>query len=184
MLVVAILALVIVVGLTLLQRRASADPAPRRAAPAPPPPSEPPPAGLPRGPSRVKNDLQLDDPILGVLTFNDNALWEGDSFEFDGIPVLLELSGDAHGPYASVRALVQAAIAQPDLHARGRDIVRAELVTRGVDTDDVEAYEIAVDSSETGAVIGFVWYNVETFDGEIGVSSTDGWRTLTLEVVE
>ena len=172
LLVIAVVLLVLVVGLAVLQRRASA-PASRGASPSSPPSA--PPAG----------DLQIDDPILGVLTFNnDNALWEGDSFEFDGIPVLLELSGDVHGPSAAARALVQAAIAQPGLHARGRDIVRAELVTRGVDTDDVEAYQIAVDNSETGAVTGYVWYNVETFDGEIGVSSADGWRTLTLEVIE
>jgi hypothetical protein len=177
LLAVGVVLLVIVVGLSLLQRRAAAPP-PRR-----PTPGELPPSGTPT-PDRVRGELRVDDPDLGVLGYDNDRLWQGDSLDFDGTPILVQLPGDRSGPSATARPVVIAATAQArELWARGRDVVTAELRRRGNPDDDVEPYELAVDTTD-GKVIGYLWYSVDTFAGEIGVSSRDGWRTLALEVIE
>ena len=116
MLVVAILALVIVVGLTLLQRRAQAQPgAPRREAMPP---------GPPPGPARAA-DLRTD-PLLGPMTFTDGMWMAEDDLDLGGIAVLVEISGTIDGPTEEDRAVVRAALAQPDLEGRARALVQAE----------------------------------------------------------
>ena len=119
-----------------------------------------------------------------MLAFNDDRLWEGDSLDFDGVPIITELQGDANGVHPAARAIaVRGRHDARALGARGRAVVAAELTRRGVAADDVEPFELAVDIEE-GRPVAFLWYEADAFDGTIGVSSRDGWTTLTLEVVE
>ncbi|BCS35696.1 hypothetical protein TBR22_A49300 [Luteitalea sp. TBR-22] len=180
LLILGVLLLVIVGVLSLLQRRTQVDHTTRGGTP----PVGPPQAPEPAGPRRVRNETQLEDPRLGVLVFNDDRLWQTDSLDFDGIPIVAELQGDAQGLHPAARRIAVAACDDAKrLWARGRELVAAELQRRGQPTDDIEPYELAVDV-EDGEPVGFLWYVAGDFRGEIGVSSRDQWQTLSLEVIE
>jgi hypothetical protein len=179
LLAVAIVLLVIVVGLTLLQRRTQAQPPTRRldTSPAAPPPT-PPPARPVRAP-----DLYTD-PLLGPMS-HDGDLWMAeDDLVLGDIAVLVEISGTIDGPTEEDREFVRAALARADLEPRARAMVQAELARRGISADGITIYELAVGPDDDGVRSGYIWYNVPDLMAEIGVKSTDHWRTLTLEVVE
>lgn len=181
LLIVGLALLVLVVALSLWQRRGQVDHTARTAAhPLPAPPSTAPVDKA--GPCRVKGRLQVDDPDLGVLTFDDALFWESPSLDFDGGSIIAELRGDANGPHPL--ALVLAVAAQRDARAlgvRGRDVVVAELTRRGLATDDVQPSGLAVDV-EDGQPVAYLWYEAGGCADPIGASSRDGWQTLTLEV--
>jgi hypothetical protein len=179
LLAVAIVLLVIVVGLTLLQRRAQVNPqAVRRETPSSAQPPPEPPATAPG----TETDIRTD-PVLGVIGFNDGTwMTETDLVLGDSL-VLVEVHGTIDGPTDTDRQIVEAALAQPDLDARARALVIAELERRREDANDVVMYSLVVRPDDTGVRHGFLWYDAPEFIGEIGVKSSDRWRTLTLEVV-
>jgi hypothetical protein len=180
LLILGLVLLAVVVALSLMQRRAQVDHTRRGHTPPPRDPASPEPAARSEG----SHATQLDDPRLGPLVFNGERLWQADSVDFDGIPILAELQGDAQGPHPFARRYAAAACDDAKgLWARGRDLVAAELQRRGQLTDDIEPYELAVDI-EDGRPVGFLWYIAGDFEGEIGVSTRDEWRTLALEVIE
>lgn len=181
MLAVALVLLVIVVGLTLMQRRAPTDASGTR--PLPPPPT-PPRRSPPPSPAVPVPSARIDDAELGSLEFDGFDAWETDAFAFDGRPVLLEVTGDRSGPSSAARAMAIAARSVPDLIARATALVTAELRRRGEPDPDVEIQQIVVETSPSAGLAGYVWFASATLDGEIGVYSTDDWRTLTLEVIE
>ena len=171
----ALVLLVIVVGLILLQRRGA--PAAESGAPDPAASSTD-----PGGPYRASGELRLDDPALGVLTFNPPGLWHGTTFVLDGDEVIVDVGGNENGPAPALRAMLAAAGSEPGLLARATPIIAAELARRGIHDAEIVPYEIAAESRD-GVPTGYLWFEVEGVGGEIGVSSRDDWRTLTLETV-
>ena len=176
LLALGVVLLVLVVGLSVRQRLATRPP--ERTAPVETPP---PGAATPR---RVRGELLLDDPRLGVLEFNNDALWRGTSLDFGGVDICVHVPGSPTGPAASAHALALRAVELAiDLTERGRAMVAEELRRRGRAAEELRPYELAVEAAD-GKVVGYLWYEVEMFDGEIGVSSADGWQTLAVQIVE
>lgn len=181
LLIVAIVLLILVVGLTLMQRRAVVQPqAPRRPAAgktvSPPSPSEPPEVS-----SRI---VVRSDPLLGEISLYKGVWTAENDLDLHGTRVLVEIDGTIDGPNDADREFVTAALARPDLDQRARAMVLPELQRRNVETSGVVVYELAVRPDDTGIRTGFLWYEVPSFDGLIGVRSVDHWRTITLQVDE
>jgi hypothetical protein len=181
LLVVAVALLVLVVGLTLLQRRAHAQSSPpRRDTPPTAPPARATAADAPR-----PRKLELStDPLLGDISYDGDTWLVENDLDLHGSVVLVEISGTADGPTSRDHEIVKAALARPDLDTRARTLVLHELERRGVDSTGINLYELAVGPDDDGVLHGYVWYEVPELVGEIGVKSSDHWRTITLEVVE
>ena len=181
LLAVAIVLLVLVVGLTLLQRRSQAQPRP----PQDPMPPLPPPApeapefetSAPTMPSGIRSD-----PVVGAISFYDGTWMTEADVNFHGSLILVEIAGSPDGPTHDDHEIVKAALATRDLDARGRALVVAELERRGEDVDGLIPCSLSVRPDETGLLHGFLWYDAPEFLGEIGVKSPDHWRSLTLVV--
>lgn len=178
LLVIAIVLLVIVVGLTWLQRRAQVEPrgaVGKERSPSPPPER----TGAAQG---TETDIRTD-PVLGVIGFNDGIWMTETDLDLGGSLVLVEIHGTIDGPTDADHQIVKAALARPDLEARARTLVLHELARLGTDATDLAIYELAVGPDDDGALHGYLWFEVTEFLGEIGVKSSDLWQTLTLEVV-
>lgn len=189
LLAVAIVLLVVVIALTLWQRKAQArvteSPASPRPTPAPITPVAPGGRRLAAETGAARVGDTVHDPELGTLVYDDIDGWSReDDLDFAGAAVSLTVSvadrpGEAH------RAWLRATLADAaSLDARARQVVVPELQRRGAAYDDLVAYQMAFGEDDEGARRGYLWYCVGDFDGEIGVSSRDHWRTLTLEVIE
>lgn len=177
LLAVAVVLLVIVVGLTLLQRRVHAQPGPLPSGAKAPDP-------VPARPNPTRSLEVRTDPVLGVMSFDGDMWMAEDDLTLGDTAVLVEISGTIDGPTDADRAYVRAALAQSDLDLRAQALVLPELARRGIDASGMSIYELAVGPDDEGVLSGYIWYNVPDFMAEIGVKSTDHWRTLTLEVVE
>lgn len=181
-LVVAVTALLVVLALTLLQRRALVDHT--RRAPAPITPA-PPGAVAQRAPRDVPRTRRRDDAEFGPMTW-DGEMWSCERHvELAGVDVAIELAGGADGPDAAHRGVMRALIASAaEIDGRARPMVVAELQRRGCPPEDPLPYEAAVGQNDDGRLAGWLWYCFGEFDGEIGVRSEDQWQTLTLEIIE
>lgn len=179
LLVIAVVLLVVVVGLTLMQRRAQVQPraALRKEPPSPSPRPESPDTSLVTG-----TDIRTD-PVLGVIGFNDGIWMTETDLDLGGTLVFVEIHGTIDGPTNADHQIVKAALARPDLEARARTLVLHELERRGEDATGLAIYELAVRPDDDGVLNGWLWFEVPEFLGEIGVKSSDLWQTLTLEVV-
>lgn len=126
----------------------------------------------------------IHDPELGMLVYDEVDGWtREDDLDFAGAAVSLTVTTPGR-PGAAHRELLRGALADAAaLDARARAIVIPELRRRGAAYGDLVAYQLAFADVE-GAARGYLWYCVGDFSGEIGVSSRDDWRTLTLEVIE
>ena len=179
LLAVAIVLLVLVVGLTLLQRRGQVQPhAVHRKSSPPPAPPEPPDTS-PSEMTAIKAD-----PLLGTIGFHSGGWMTDTDLNLHGTLVLVEIAGSIDGPTNADHEIVRAALATPDLETRARALVIAELERRRVGVNDVSAYSLAVRPDEDGVLHGFLWFAAEEFLGDIGVKSADMWRKITLEVEE
>lgn len=180
LLVVAIVLLVLVVGLTLLQRRGQVQPHAVRRQPSPPATPEPPDTS----PSEMT--AITTDPLLGVIGFHDGGWMTETDLNLHGTLVLVEIAGSIDGPTNADHEVVRAALATPDLETRARALVIAELERRRVrvGATDASAYSLAVRPDRDGVLHGFLWFAAEQFLGDVGVKSADHWRTITLEVEE
>ena len=126
------------------------------------------------------------DPLLGDVYFDDEGgVWSADhEREFGDTTVNVEVHGKQPGLTDAQRDILRAALDQHrDLDARARALIRQELDRQGIGETTMEAYELSVRRREDGREAGFVWYDVEKSDREMGVSSTDGWETLRLEIL-
>ena len=178
---IAVVLLVIVVGLTLWQRRAHAEPTPARRDT---PPSAPPPRGSASdgtGPRRLELGT---DPLLGDITYDGDTWLAENDIDLHGTVVSVVISGTAAGPTARDRAIVEAALARPDLDSRARTLIVLELERLGVDPTGLAMSELAVGPDDDDVLQGYLWYEVPDFSGVIGVKSADHWQTLTVDVVE
>ncbi len=180
LLALALVALAIVVGLTLLQRRAHAQP--RGVGPSPGLPASPP----SQGPTSSEVHPGLVDPVLGSMTYDGHHSWSIDEDPaFAGTTVIVEIAGGPDGPDADAREYVTKALAQQaDLDARARVVVIEEARRRGFSATQVEAYELMVGPDDDDALSGYLWFDVDDFEVELGVSSADAWRTLRLETLD
>lgn len=187
LLAVAIVLLVLVVGLTLLQRRGQTDThRPRRGPmpPAPPPaPDVPeladPPASEPPSATDVRSD-----PVVGTIGYFDGIWMTENDLNLHGAQVMVEITGTVAGPTNEDHEIVKAALARPDLDERARPLVAAELERRGEELIGLVPYSMAVRPDEHGVRHGYLWYDTASFLGEIGVKSADHWRTITIAVEE
>lgn len=178
---VAVLLLALVVGLSLWQRSGQVDR--RRAGPLPSGPAPVPRADADAAPS--PRARRRDDADFGSMTW-DGEMWccERD-IRVAGEEVALELAGPADGPVPSHREVARALVASSaEIDARARPMVVAELQRRGCAPEDPVPYEASVGLTDDGRVAGWLWYCFGGFEGEIGVRTEDGWRTLHLEVIE
>ncbi len=78
------------------------------------------------------------------------------------------------GPDAAAPEYVTTALAQQaDLDARARVVVVEEARRRGFAATQVEAYELMVGPDDDDALSGYLWFDVDDFEVELGVSSAD-----------
>jgi hypothetical protein len=122
------------------------------------------------------------DDLLGVIVFDDGIWAADDDAAFAGTTVIVEVHGELAGLTEAQSETVRLALTDSrDLDARARAVIQQELDRQGITDATMEAYELTVRPGRDGREAGFLWYDVKQADREMGVSSTDGWKTLTLE---
>jgi hypothetical protein len=179
----AIVLLIVVAGLALWQRRSreqTSGPGARLASAgvAAAAPEDTPSAPAP-----------ISDPVLGTITYAGHGFWTRDDLEFAGATMQLEIFASEAGPPPEVGEYLQAALApETALDARARAAIHADARERGLtEPDDGPALhpnQVAIGIDGDRVFRGYVWYTSEDPDGEFGVSSTDMWRTLTVEFID
>jgi hypothetical protein len=180
----AIVLLVLVVGLTLLQRRGETQSYQARREPLSPPtvpdPSDP---TLPPDPPPTDTETKAD-PLLGTIGYYDDRWMTEDDLNLHGSLVMAEIVGTIDGPTNADHEIVRAALARPDLEGRGRALVISELERRGEDTSGLMLLSLSVRPDDSGVLHGFLWYDPGEFLGEIGVKSSNHWQTIHVVVEE
>ena len=186
LLIAGIVLLAVVAGLTLWQRRQQVDQSAsgRHAAVAAPPAAQ----VSTVADETVETESSFEfatDPLLGAIAW-DEGIWSPDDDPvFAGTTVLVEVHGPRSGLTESQRSVVRAALEHnQDLDTRARATIRQELDRRGVGDSAMEPYSLEVKPGPEGGETAYLWYDVAEADREMGVSSTDRWRTLALEFLD
>lgn len=182
LLVVGVVLLVLVAGLSLLQRSRERDfsrtAVPRPAPSAAPPPSDP--SDDPDWPFR-------SDPYWGELTWDHDRAWEADGAPPLGSEhVTVKLYAGREGPGAEHREWYEAARTRGDALVRqAAEMLVKALDARGVDCDTPELSEvhIGVPVPVTGRFEGRLLFDPdhEAIDF-IDVRSLDTWHTLEVDL--
>lgn len=185
LLIVGLVLLLVVAGLALWQRMQQVDPAVGgRAVARPgagPELSSPPAAPLDGDPPLIS----LADPVIGAITFDDGLWTTDEDVAFGETTVIVEVTGSADGITDAQRDIVGAALTGAhDLDRRARALINQELARQGIGESEMDTYELALRPDPDGRETAYLWYDVEESDREMGVSSTDRWRTLKLEILE
>jgi hypothetical protein len=129
--------------------------------------------------------LFAKDDLLGAMEYYEGAWTAEDEVAFGDTTVNVEVHGSTAGLTGAQRDLLRRAIeSSHDLDRRAREVIQRELARRGIHDTTMEPYELAVRPRQDGREAGFVWYEVEHADREMGVSSSDGWRTLEVETLD
>lgn len=189
LLVVGIVLLVLVVALSLRQRSQQVDRtaggptnSPHGASGGRPAVVPPGPAAASAGDAASKYVFSKDE-LLGEISFIDGLWTADDDVPFADTTVFVEVQGHRAGLTDAQRELLRLALKYPrDLDGRAREVIQRELDRQGIADTKMELYELAVHPRDDGPEAGFLWYEVEA-GREMGVSSTDGWKTLRLEAV-
>ena len=181
LLAVAILLLVLVVGLTLAQRRQTSDLSARQrgadAAPSAPPPS------ADGDPEHDPDWPFKEDPVLGSLMFDREDLWSGE-LAIGELDVELFLRAGREGPGDRHRQWVQAAQQRGDgLLNEARGKLAAALAQRGIALEDLSPEELHLGPDADGAFEGRLVFDPDHDDLDAAyVRSTDTWRTVEARV--
>lgn len=181
LLAVAIVLLVLVGGLALLQRRQTRDLSQGPAVAAPP--SRPAVAVAESDPESDPDWPFKDDPVLGSLMFDHEAMWSGD-VTIGGVALELFLRAGREGPGERHREWVQAAQARGDgLLSEARTKLAEALVRRGVDLQDPTVQELHVGPEADGVFEGRLVFDPDHDDLDgVFVQTTDAWRTVEARV--
>ena len=182
LLVVGIVLLVAILGLSLWQRSQQVDRTAGRQTS----------NGAPGAASRGHDTADATEPesqfvfsrddLLGVIEYDEGVWTADDEQPFAGTTVIVEVHGDRSGLTEAQREILTLALKYPrDLDGRAREVIQRELDRQGITEGTMEAYELTVRTGDDGRDVGFLWYDVEEADREMGVSSIDGWKTLQLE---
>ena len=179
LLVIGVVLLVIVGGLSLLQRR-SVAPLPTSTRPPSPLPAV---DALPSPAAPGTGRKAWHDPVLGTLTFDDDDLWSGDDeLAFGAHDVCAEITAGPSGPDAEQVAVARAAITRDDVEPRARAAVREALQARGIEAPTFLAYRVHAGRAAQHRVVGSVDYASDLYAGDITVITLDEWRTLRVQL--
>lgn len=184
LLIVAILLLVVVVGPTLLQRRAQrdhGDHARRVTSAALPtqPPERTSPAASAAGPAPAR---RVADPVLGDLTFDGIDAWVRDEeLTLGGRAIAVVVCAGPEGPQDLHRTWMQAVLSRYDaLEAEARALLVSVLEPLEIGHDDITPWQIMIGPVDAPEVFeGRITY--ESFHPEIDelyVRSTELWDYL------
>jgi hypothetical protein len=184
LLIVGLVLLLVVAGLALWQRMQQVEPAGGRPVARPAAVSEPSsPTGEP-----FDGDpplISVTDPVIGAITFDDGLWTTDEDVPFGDTTVIVEVTGSADGITDAQRDIVGAALTGAhDLDRRARALINQELARQGIGESEMDTYELALRPDANGRETAYLWYDVEESDREMGVSSTDRWRTLKLEILD
>ena len=99
--------------------------------------------------------------------------------------VIVEVHGHKSGLTEAQSELVRLALEYPrDLDGRAREVIAPALGRHDLEGATITPYELTVRPGDDGRDVGFLWFEVEGTGRDIGVSSADGWKTLTLQTDE